>query len=90
MSPAAAPLLLPLTVCATSCSVALMMSSPATVLMITVGTVISTRTSRLTLLILPALSLAEALTVTLPFRRLVRSAAGTFRLQLPLACTSAR
>ena len=67
----------------------LITSSPATVLMVTAGTVISTVRLWSTEAGLPALSLTDAVTVTLPSPSAATSAAGTFSVQLPSALTVA-
>ena len=85
LSPAAAPVAVPLMMCAWLCSARLMTSSPATVLMVTAGTVTSTVRLRSADAGLPALSLTLAVTVTLPSPSDARSAAGTFSVQLPSA-----
>ncbi len=62
-SPASPPLLVPEITSAWACSASLMMSSPATVLMVRTGAVVSTARLWLVLPGLPALSLTVALTV---------------------------
>ncbi|GHK34815.1 hypothetical protein ECZU06_19400 [Escherichia coli] len=62
-SPASPPLLVPEITSARACSASLMMSSPATVLMVRTGAVVSTARLWLVLPGLPALSLTVALTV---------------------------
>ena len=65
------------------------MLSPAMVLMVTTGTVVSTRRSCVVDVLLPAASLTEALSVTLPSASAPACAAGTFTDQLPFASTLA-
>ena len=84
-SPAAAPVTAPLTSCVWPCSALLMMSSVATVLMVTTGAAVSTVRVWLAEPVLPAAS--ETVAVTAPLLSAGTSAAGTVTLQLPLACT---
>ncbi|CAM7524462.1 hypothetical protein CISEMA079M_15380 [Citrobacter sedlakii] len=84
-SPAAAPVTAPLTSCVWPCSALLMMSSVATVLMVTTGAAVSTVRVWLAEPVLPAAS--ATLAVTVPLARDATSAAGTVTLQLPLAST---
>ncbi|GAB9171175.1 hypothetical protein OkiPb01584_16200 [Escherichia coli] len=85
--PVVAPVAEPLMICACPCSVALMMSSPATVLMVTTGAARSTVRLCVAEAEFLALSLTEALTVYELAVRLAKSPVGTLTLQLPSACT---
>ena len=85
--PVVAPVAEPLIICACPCSVALMMSSPATVLMVTTGAARSTVRLCVAEAGFPALSLTAALTVYELAVRLAKSPVGTLTLQLPSACT---
>ena len=86
-SPACAPVTLPVTISAWPCSAILTMSSPATMLKVICGTVVSTSTDAPALAGLPALSDTVAVTAALPSAIPARSAAGTSSVQLPFACT---
>ena len=72
-----------------SCSALLTISSSATVLMVTVGATVSTVKVCVVWPLLPALSLTEAVTVSAPWLRAARSAAGTSSVQVPSLPTSA-
>ena len=85
--PVVAPVAEPLITCAWACSVALITSSPATVLMVTTGAARSTVRLCVAEAGLPALSLTDALTVYELAVRLTKSPVGTLTLQLPSACT---
>ncbi|MNJ68792.1 hypothetical protein D3C77_650710 [compost metagenome] len=85
--PASATEAVPDTVCATSTSAALRISSPAMVLMVRVGAVASTVTVVFSVLLLPAVSVTTTDKAGVPSGNACRSAAGMVALQLPLPST---